>query len=418
MKMQAPSDSAALQNEAVHDGPTHVSTHRIHNFIHKLLQPHMFDNLIAYVNWRIEVGKGNTAAPAPTFGPVSINLDITTACNHYCHHCIDLELLNNGRRMDLESTQILINKLIEHGLKSVIVIGGGEPTVHPQFVEILAFLKSKELQIGIVSNGTRMSQLEKAAPFLTSKDWMRLSLDAATDESFAIIHNSKSSQKLSEIIREVRDMRRKWNHFGMGFSFLVLHQEFRGNHTSLKNNIEEIPEAAKLARDHGFTYLSVKPFISPEPSRITEPEGDYVAAIRNGLALAKQYETETFKVIESFNMFALLENQNERLRVQPKVCHSNFFRMVVTPDGIFSCPVWRGFKMVQLTPHDQNFSEDYNEYFNQNRLRVLEGLNAEKECAKVTCIYNDMNWFIERLIQNPEKLKALKAAVDTQDYFL
>ncbi len=282
----------------------------------------------------------------------------------------------------------------------------------------MAFLKSRDLQVGIVSNGTRMHQLAKAAPFLQSRDWMRLSLDAATDENFAVIHNSKSPKKLSEIVCEVKELRAKWNRFSMGFSFLVLHEEFRGNNTSLRNNIKEIPAAARLARDHDFTYLSVKPFISPEPSRITEPEGDYVVAIREQTALAKQYETETFKVVESFNMFALLENQNERLRIQPKVCHSNFFRMVVTPDGIFSCPVWRGFKMVQLTPHDQNFSEDYNEYFNKNRIRILEGLDASKECAKVTCIYNDLNWFIEDLIQNPEKLKALQLAADTQDYFL
>jgi len=396
---------------------THVSTHRIHNFIHKVLQPHMFENLLAYVNWRVEVNKGKPAPP-PTFGPVSINLDLTTACNHYCHHCIDLDLLNNGRKMDLESTQILVNKLIEHGLKSVIVIGGGEPTVHPQFAEIVAFLKSKGLQVGIVSNGTRLYQLIKVAPLLKEKDWMRLSLDAATDESFAVIHNSKSPKKLSQIVREVKEMREQRDGFAMGFSFLVLHEEFRGNNTSLCNNIKEIPGAAKLARDHGFTYLSVKPFISPEPSRITEPEGDYVVAIREQLALAKQYETNTFKVVESFNMFALLENHNDRLRNQPKICHSNFFRMVVTPDGIFTCPVWRGFKMVQLTPYDQNFSEDYNAYFNDNRVRVLNELDAKKECAQVTCIYNDLNWFIEDLIQNPGKLKALQMAADTQDYFL
>jgi GT2 family glycosyltransferase/MoaA/NifB/PqqE/SkfB family radical SAM enzyme len=416
MKTENP-ESPDMQKELAAEGPTHVPTHRIHNFIHKVLQPHMFENLLAYVNWRIAINRGANAPP-PTFGPVSINLDITTACNHYCHHCIDLELLNNGRKMDLQCTQTLINKLVEQGLKSVIVIGGGEPTVHPQFAEIISYLKSKNLQVGIVSNGTRVYQLVKAAPLLGEKDWMRLSLDAGNDESFAIIHNSKSPKTLTEIVHEVKQMRERWSGFSMGYSFLVLHEEFRGNGTSLKNNIKEIPEAAQLAQEHGFTYLSVKPFISPEASRITDPTGDYVEGIREQLQLAKRYETETFKVVESFNMFALLENQNERLRNQPRTCHSNFLRVVVTPDGIFSCPVWRGFKMVQLTPHDQNYSEDYDEYFNKNRLRVLDELNAKKECAKVTCIYNDLNWFIEDLIQNPEKLSALKTAVDTQDYFL
>lgn len=400
------------------DQTAEISTHRIHNFIKKVLQPSVFENLIAYVQWRVEVNKGNLVPP-PTFGPVSINLDITTACNHYCHHCIDLDLLNNGRRLSLECSQTLINRLVDHGLKSVIVIGGGEPTVHPQFEEIIAFLKSKGLEVGIVSNGTRMDRLVKVAPFLTgSKDWLRLSLDAGTDESFAIIHNSKSKKTLTEIVGEVKAMRARGSNFQMGFSYLALCEDFVGNNRPLRDNLKEIPLAAKLARDHGFSYLSVKPFISPEPSRITDPDSEYVEEVKRQVGLAKEYETEDFKVLESFNLFALFANQNERLRNQPKTCHSNFFRVVATPDGIFSCPVWRGFKTFQLTPHDQDFSQDYDEYFNKNRLRHLNELDAKKECAHVTCIYNDLNWFIEDLINNPEKLKTLKTEAEYQDYFL
>jgi len=395
-----------------------VPTHRIHNFIKKVLQPSVFENLVAYVHWRVEVNKGKPVPP-PTFGPVSINLDITTACNHYCHHCIDLDLLNNGRRLSLSCTQTLINQLVEHGLKSVIVIGGGEPSVHPQFEEIITFLKSKDLEVGIVSNGTRMDRLAKVAPLLTGpKDWMRLSLDAGTDESFAIIHNSKSKKTLTEILREVKALREQNSRFQMGFSFLALCEHFFGNNRPLRNNLREIPAAAKLARDHGFSYLSVKPFISPEASRITDPDSEYVEEVKRQVALAKEYETDNFKVLESFNLFALFTNQNERLRNQPKICHSNFFRAVATPDGIFSCPVWRGFKSFQLTPHDQDYSENFDDYFNQNRIRHLNELDAKKECAHVTCIYNDLNWFIEDLITHPEKLQTLKKEAEYQDYFL
>jgi len=400
-----------------HTSSRHVSSHKIHNFINKLLQPHMFENLLAYVQWRIELNKGNNVPP-PAFGPVSINLDITTACNHYCHHCIDLDLLNNGRRLRLECVQTLVSKFIDRGLKSVIIIGGGEPTVHPQFKEIIEFLKSKTLRVGIVSNGVRTHELAKVASFLDEKDWLRLSLDAATDESFAIIHNSKSPKKLSEILQEISEIRREWSHFQMGYSFLALCEHFRGNNTNLLDNVKEIPTAAELARDNGFTYLSVKPFISPEATRETEPVNQYVENLKEQVAMAKKFQSEDFKVLESFNLFALFGKQNERLRVQPKVCHSNFFRVVVTPDGIFSCPVWRGFKMVQLTPHDQDFSEDYDHFFNENRARIVNDLDASKECSKVTCIYNDVNWFIEDLIRSPEKLQALKMGVDFQDYFL
>ena len=80
-------------------------------------------------------------------------------------------------------------------------------------------------------------------------------------------------------------------------------------------------------------------------------------------------------------------------------------------------PNWPELKPLEsYSPFD--FKADYNEYFNENRIRVLNDLDAKKECAHVTCIYNDLNWFIEDLINSPEKLKTLKKGVDFQDYFL
>ena len=36
----------------------------------------------------------------PDFAPISINLDLTTACNYACDHCVDLDILNTGIRFD------------------------------------------------------------------------------------------------------------------------------------------------------------------------------------------------------------------------------------------------------------------------------------------------------------------------------
>jgi hypothetical protein len=40
-------------------------------------------------------------------------------------------------------------------------------------------------------------------------------------------------------------------------------------------------------------------------------------------------------------------------------------------------------------------------------------------CEKVTCLYNDVNWWIESLIDNPEHLNILKTDTSSEpDYFL
>ncbi|MDF1837863.1 MAG: hypothetical protein P1V35_08345, partial [Planctomycetota bacterium] len=61
-------------------------THAIHDFSAKLRQPDVVDHLREYVEWRKLVRQANadgSAAPAaPERSPISINLDLTVACNY------------------------------------------------------------------------------------------------------------------------------------------------------------------------------------------------------------------------------------------------------------------------------------------------------------------------------------------------
>ena len=44
--------------------------------------------------------------------------------------------------------------------------------------------------------------------------------------------------------------------------------------------------------------------------------------------------------------------------------------------------------------------------------------NAAVECKEVTCLYNHVNWFIEDLIEHPDKLDRLQPSEDRKDFFL
>ena len=51
-------------------------------------------------------------------------------------------------------------------------------------------------------------------------------------------------------------------------------------------------------------------------------------------------------------------------------------------------------------------------------MKLINDFNAMVECREVTCLYNHANWFIEDLIEHPEKLDALEAVPERGDYFL
>jgi hypothetical protein len=48
----------------------------------------------------------------------------------------------------------------------------------------------------------------------------------------------------------------------------------------------------------------------------------------------------------------------------------------------------------------------------------VANFDASHECREVTCLYNAANWYIEDLIEHPEKLETLEASENREDYFL
>ncbi|MEN8183795.1 MAG: radical SAM protein, partial [Myxococcota bacterium] len=142
-------------------------THSIHDFTAKLRQPSVAPQVAEYIRWRRALARarreGEPEPPAPKQAPISINLDLTTACNYRCTHCIDWDILNTAHKHREQELRSSLELMAERGLRSVIVIGGGEPTLYPNFPDFVAFLKGLDLQVSIVSNGSRGDRLVEAA---------------------------------------------------------------------------------------------------------------------------------------------------------------------------------------------------------------------------------------------------------------
>ncbi|HLU39472.1 MAG TPA: radical SAM protein, partial [Planctomycetota bacterium] len=140
----------------------------IHDFTGKLRQPGLWPYVVDYVKWQRAVRAarrtGDRLPPLPDLVPLSINLDLTTACNYRCDHCIDWDILNQPQKHEEQELRASLTRMAERGLKSVILIGGGEPTLYPGFPDFVGFLKSLGLQVAVVSNGSRNDKILQAAP--------------------------------------------------------------------------------------------------------------------------------------------------------------------------------------------------------------------------------------------------------------
>jgi hypothetical protein len=242
-------------------------THAIHDFAAKLRTPAVAPTLERYVEWRRELqaarAEGREEPEAPEMAPVSINLDLTLACNYACTHCIDWEILNSGPRMEEENLRESLRLMAERGLKSVILIGGGEPTLYPGFSDFVRFAKQDlGLQIAVVSNGSRGDRLLEIAPHLEEGDWIRLSLDSGSNELFREMHQPNSAAvDLDEICSWIPKIRAANPAPRLGYSFVIVWQGASRDEEQLLENIHEIVPAAIRAQEAGFDYISYKPVL-------------------------------------------------------------------------------------------------------------------------------------------------------------
>lgn len=410
-------------------GPTMANP--IHDFTAKLRQPAVMPGVLDYVKWRRKVEEarkaGKPAPDAPRMAPVSINLDLTTACNYRCDHCIDWDILNTANKHDEAVLRSSIEQMAARGLKSVILIGGGEPTVYPGFSEFVRFLKRLKMQVAVVTNGSGNRKILEIADCLDEHDWVRLSLDSGTNDTFVRMHKPvDKSITLESICEWVPKVKKVNPRFKYGFSFIIVWKGAeRENDVKIVENIHEIVTAAKLARDYQFDYISLKPFLvrSETGSEVMDPEKaeaelqGVIQRIRSSIDEAKQYASDTFKVLESTNLKMLEQGNWRDFTNQPQTCHMQAFRQVLTPTGLYNCPAYRGVDRARIDAKDA-YKDDAGVAGTNGKLAViLDGFDASKECREVTCLYNDVNWWLEGLVKGDALLDNL-AGTERADYFL
>ena len=85
-----------------------------------------------------------------------ISFDITNKCNLSCYGCNHfMPLVTDYWFMDINYLQTILNELENKFIIEDIIVAGGEPTLHPELINILRLIRNtfKDAKIEIVTNG-------------------------------------------------------------------------------------------------------------------------------------------------------------------------------------------------------------------------------------------------------------------------
>lgn len=97
-------------------------------------------------------------------------IEITDRCNLSCPTCYAMSSPHYGRHRTVEEVERMLDIIVENeGSPDVVQVSGGEPTIHPQFFEILDIAKRKPIRhLMVNTNGIRIANDFGFAEQLTS----------------------------------------------------------------------------------------------------------------------------------------------------------------------------------------------------------------------------------------------------------
>ncbi|MFC8517194.1 mycofactocin radical SAM maturase [Streptomyces sp. NPDC057257] len=113
--------------------------------------------------------------------PICLTWELTYACNLSCVHCLSSSGRRDPHELSTDECKAVIDELARMQV-FYVNIGGGEPTVRPDFWELVDYATAHRVGVKFSTNGVRITP--EAARRLAASDYVdvQLSLDGATAE--------------------------------------------------------------------------------------------------------------------------------------------------------------------------------------------------------------------------------------------
>jgi radical SAM protein with 4Fe4S-binding SPASM domain len=268
--------------------------------------------------------------------PVTVEIDPSNKCNHRCQWCVSAQS-HTGEQLEYERFVELIAELESQDVRSIVLKGGGEPTVHPRINDMLQACADRGLAIGLITNGSMPRQGTPQA-VLDTAEWVRISIDAALPATHRLIHGTAD---FNRILRNVEYLTGHAKRTLVGLNFVADQRNYR-----------EIVAFAQLARSVGAAYASIRCAFSPEAALPVEIREE----MRRQASVAKKLDNHRFRVLLG-NFTDQYLNADPRQPFPWRRCLGPNLVGIVGADGeVYACCFLRGNKAFSFgNVNDQSF---------------------------------------------------------------
>lgn len=365
--------------------------------------------LLSHVErWR-RIKRGKAIPP-----PVLVTIDPTNACNLNCVWC-NAEFVREKRKNSLSKKALFEiadflpkwgqdQNCWEAGVQAICIAGGGEPLLNPAISEFIDRVDANGIETGVVTNGT---MINKFVDSLSQAVWVGVSVDAATSDTFnklkGLPPNSSVFDRIIDNIAILVDYSRMhnnklgWKHpaYGVSYKYLLY-----------KDNISEIYEATKLAKEIGCKNIHFRPAGTTWDKLGTEKE---IAFSKDEVKLFNEQIVEAMKLDdEGFGVYGVthkFNNQFERANYFVK-CHAIFMTAVIEPPAgknphedsfvVGLCCDRRGDPKLEIARNIVDPNEIQKLWGSERHWEIHDEIAVDMECPR--CTYQPHNEIYEQVI--------------------
>lgn len=239
----------------------------------------------------------DTRVPSPP--PVSVQVELTNKCSTECEHCFRWNKTSQTE-MNPALAKKVFDELSDFNVKT-ITLSGGEPTQHPEFIDLLGYASQKNLAIGVLSNGVGISDDALRAIHRHAR-WLRLSVDGSSATIYGQIRHSRRGETAFNGVKSTLERFKQYNEKGESCSLRICY-------TIQKSNAHDVPEMIRMVRDMRLPEKSLT-------FKFAHGEGDFVCTEDQIRELQELFKNKEFAHAANLDYLEwFLENQSSVLDV-------------------------------------------------------------------------------------------------------
>ena len=236
--------------------------------------------------------------------PITADIFLNSACNNKCPYCTYARYKQRSSTyMTFEGFKDNINILLANGVKGVILTGGGEPTISPDFDKITDYLEQNSIPYGINTNFNVFKAIKP--------NYLKISLDGYDRESY---QKARGVDKYDTVIENIERY--------------LLFKKVNGKKTSVgiqtvATKIEDVIKFYEAHKGLDVDYFSIRPMESTCGEYYQDVRHDFRR--NNILELLQDLHKRDSRVCINYKWY--------EVKTQFDKCYANFSQIAINENS-------------------------------------------------------------------------------------